>query len=184
MLSCSSQHLVLPPCRSYSVGGTLKTSRTSLVLAPVVAVGRKPNVLADQSAHQTSGSQSRGLFTLRENGARRSSLRGQFNLSRRLHFGSRGGDKQARAAFISPPADPQLLNTPDEEELQKVLGSVPIAPRAPKALITWSLVGGLLWKQKVRLTLAFLALAASTTCTLTMPLFSGKLCLLRNFCSY
>ncbi len=75
----------------------------------------------------------------------------------------------AQAAFISPPADPQFLRV-DEEE---VLGSVPVAPRGPKPIITWGLIAGLLWKQKLRLSVAALALVAATTCTLTMPLFSG-----------
>ena len=75
----------------------------------------------------------------------------------------------AQAAFISPPADPQFLR-PDEEE---VLSSVPVAPRGPKPIVTWGLIAGLLWKQKLRLTVAAMALVAATTCTLTMPLFSG-----------
>lgn len=57
--------------------------------------------------------------------------------------------------------------------MEEVLGSVPVAPRGPKPIITWGLVAGLLWKQKLRLTVAAMALVAATTCTLTMPLFSG-----------
>ncbi|KAG0575564.1 hypothetical protein KC19_5G012700 [Ceratodon purpureus] len=79
----------------------------------------------------------------------------------------------ARAAFISPPADPQFLRL-DKDGMEEVLGSVPVAPRGPKPIITWSLVAGLLWKQKLRLAVAAMSLVAATTCTLTMPLFSGK----------
>lgn len=86
---------------------------------------------------------------------------------------SQGGP---RAAFISPPADPQFMKLEDDG----VLGSVPVAPRGPKPIITWSLVAGLLWKQKLRLTVAAAALVAATTCTLTMPLFSG-LCITAFF---
>lgn len=78
-----------------------------------------------------------------------------------------------QAAFISPPADPQFLSL-DKDGMEGVLGSVPVAPRGPKPIITWGLVAGLLWKQKLRLTVAAMALAAATTCTLTMPLFSGE----------
>jgi hypothetical protein len=77
-----------------------------------------------------------------------------------------------QATFISPPADPQFLRL-DQDGMEEVLGSVPVAPRGPKPIITWSLVAGLLWKQKLRLTVAAMALVAATTCTLTMPLFSG-----------
>lgn len=78
-----------------------------------------------------------------------------------------------KAAFISPPADPQFANL-DNDGMEDVLGSVPVAPRGPKPIITWSLVLGLLWKQKLRLSVAAMALLAATTCTLMMPLFSGK----------
>lgn len=85
-----------------------------------------------------------------------------------------GGCGRTRAAFISPPAEPQYLNSREREDMQEeVLGSVPVAPRGPKRIITWSLVAGLLWKQKLRLALAAFALVAATACTLTMPLFSG-----------
>lgn len=85
-----------------------------------------------------------------------------------------GGCVRTRAAFISPPAEPQYLNAREREDMQdEVLGSVPVAPRGPKRIITWRLVAGLLWKQKLRLALAAFALVAATTCTLTMPLFSG-----------
>lgn len=77
-----------------------------------------------------------------------------------------------KAAFISPPADPQFANL-DNDGMEDVLGSVPVAPRGPKPIITWSLVLGLLWKQKLRLSVAAMALLAATTCTLMMPLFSG-----------
>jgi hypothetical protein len=81
----------------------------------------------------------------------------------------------ARAAYISAPADPQFLRGPDEDEIKREsLGVLPVATRGPKPIITWGLVGSLLWRQKVRLGLALMALVASTACTLTMPLFSGK----------
>ncbi|KAH8961884.1 hypothetical protein BDL97_05G071900 [Sphagnum fallax] len=81
----------------------------------------------------------------------------------------------ARAAYISAPADPQFLRGPDEDEIKtELLGVLPVATRGPKPIITWGLVGSLLWRQKVRLGLALMALVASTACTLTMPLFSGK----------
>jgi len=80
----------------------------------------------------------------------------------------------ARAAYISAPADPQFLRGPDEDEIKtELLGVLPVATRGPKPIITWGLVGSLLWRQKVRLGLALMALVASTACTLTMPLFSG-----------
>lgn len=80
----------------------------------------------------------------------------------------------ARAAYISAPADPQFLRGPDEDEIKReLLAVLPVATRGPKPIITWGLVGSLLWRQKVRLGLALMALVASTACTLTMPLFSG-----------
>lgn len=81
----------------------------------------------------------------------------------------------AKAAYISAPADSQFLHGPDEDEIKReLLGVLPVATRGPKPIITWGLVGSLLWRQKVRLGLALMALVASTACTLTMPLFSGK----------
>lgn len=56
-----------------------------------------------------------------------------------------------------------------------MLVSVPVAPRGPKPIITWSLTLGLLWKQKLRLSVAAMALVVATTCTLMMPLFSGEI---------
>ena len=81
----------------------------------------------------------------------------------------------AQSAYVSPPADARYLSSVfgDEDDAEEVLGSIPVAPRGPKPVITLSIVGNLLGKQKVRLALALLGLFGATTCTLVVPIFSG-----------
>lgn len=79
----------------------------------------------------------------------------------------------ARAAYISAPAsDPNSLfffnadgdsSKFDDAELKR-----------PKEVITWKLIGRLLMEEKLRLALSAFALFGCTSCTLSMPLFSGR----------
>lgn len=102
------------------------------------------------------------------------------------------GRRCIRMAYISPPAYPDFLSqgggkdTDEEEEEEeeeeddaddpsKSSNSKQLTQsrRRPKVLITWALVSSLLMKEKLRLLGAVIGLALGTTCTLTMPLFSG-----------
>lgn len=79
-----------------------------------------------------------------------------------------------RAAYISAPAaDPHSLEFIDEEAdgYSKFIVAL---PRKPREVITWGLLRSLLMKEKWRLALSTFALLGCTTCTLSMPLFSGR----------
>ncbi|MCO5581757.1 hypothetical protein L7F22_035645 [Adiantum nelumboides] len=79
----------------------------------------------------------------------------------------------ARAAYISAPAaDPNSLYYSNsgnghseffDEELKR-----------PTEVITWKLIGRLLLEEKLRLALSALALVGCSSCTLSMPVFSGR----------
>lgn len=84
------------------------------------------------------------------------------------------GASLARAAYISAPAaDPNSLYFFSGEDDPS--GFVDAEPKRPKDVITWRLVGKLLLEERWRLALSALALFGCTSCTLSMPLFSGQL---------
>ncbi|PIN26575.1 Peptide exporter, ABC superfamily [Handroanthus impetiginosus] len=60
------------------------------------------------------------------------------------------------------------------EDDPKIDGSE-VAERQPVEVISWGLLWKLVWLQKWRVLLSVLALLGCTTCTLTMPLYSGRL---------
>ncbi|XP_077248610.1 non-intrinsic ABC protein 8 [Tasmannia lanceolata] len=84
----------------------------------------------------------------------------------RIH---RGG---TRAAYISAPAsDPNLSsisNDPNVSESNSPSIESPIA-------VSWGLVWSLLIQHKLGLAVSFVSLIGGTTCTLSMPIFTGKL---------
>jgi len=73
-----------------------------------------------------------------------------------------------RAYAAAPASDPNFAD-PDP----KLAGSDPENAR-PRNVITWSLLCTLLMKHKLRLALAVATLFACSTCTLSMPIFSGN----------
>ncbi|KAH1233746.1 ABC transporter B family member 28 [Glycine max] len=73
-----------------------------------------------------------------------------------------------RAYAAAPASDPNFAD-PDP----KLAGSDPENAR-PRNVITWSLLCTLLMKHKLRLALAVATLFACSTCTLSMPIFSGR----------
>lgn len=87
-----------------------------------------------------------------------------------------GASKRAfspSAAYISAPAvDPNSLHFDEEEaDSSNFLDAI---PKRHKEAISWRLLGSLLMKEKWRLALSAFALIGCTTCTLSMPLFSGR----------
>ncbi|XP_052723038.1 ABC transporter B family member 28 isoform X2 [Vigna angularis] len=72
-------------------------------------------------------------------------------------------------AYVTAPASDPNFGDPDP----KLIGLV--AEKAkPQNVITWSLLCTLLMNHKLRLALVFATLFACSTCTLSMPLFSGR----------
>eukprot|EP00250_Pteridium_aquilinum_P002577 c12800_g1_i1 orf=236-2461(-) len=87
--------------------------------------------------------------------------------------GSPGRASLPRAAYISAPAaDPNSLFFFNADD--KPSGFDDSEPKIPKEVITWKLIGKLLLEEKWRLALSALALFGCTSCTLSMPLFSGR----------
>lgn len=75
-----------------------------------------------------------------------------------------------QAAYISPPAaDPHI----ELESSEKALANNGIEG-AKTVPIRWSHIGALVFRHKLRVALSAFALVASTACTLTMPIFSGR----------
>ncbi|KAM7274304.1 hypothetical protein ACFE04_028968 [Oxalis oulophora] len=75
------------------------------------------------------------------------------------------------SAYVSGPAsDPNVIES--KPEIQNTI-TQPEAPK-PTNLITWGLLWNLLMKHKLRLLASVLALIGATTCTLSMPIFSGR----------
>ncbi|XP_027358061.1 ABC transporter B family member 28 isoform X2 [Abrus precatorius] len=73
-----------------------------------------------------------------------------------------------RAYVTGPATDPNLCD-PDP----KLLGLAPEETK-PRNVITWNLLCTLLMKHKLRLAVSVATLFACTTCTLSMPIFSGR----------
>ncbi|KAH9318642.1 hypothetical protein KI387_020411 [Taxus chinensis] len=76
------------------------------------------------------------------------------------------------AAYISPPADIVEAHDTRDNDGDNDNGNGIAEPAVP---ISWSVIGKLLLAHKLGLALSVLALFASTACTLSMPIFSGKL---------
>ncbi|TKY45105.1 ABC transporter B family member 28 [Spatholobus suberectus] len=72
-------------------------------------------------------------------------------------------------AYVTAPASDPNFGDPDP----KLDGLAPENAK-PQRVITWSLLCTLLMKHKLRLALAVATLFACTTCTLSMPIFSGR----------
>ncbi|XP_047176952.1 ABC transporter B family member 28 [Vigna umbellata] len=72
-------------------------------------------------------------------------------------------------AYVTAPASDPNFGDPDP----KLIGLVPEKAK-PQNVITWSLLCTLLMNHKLRLALVFATLFACSTCTLSMPLFSGR----------
>ncbi|XP_065029059.1 ABC transporter B family member 28 isoform X2 [Musa acuminata AAA Group] len=73
----------------------------------------------------------------------------------------------ARAAYVSAPAaDPDPV-AKDESPAADVLSLPPVA-------ISWSVIWSLLSRHKIRMAVSLASLVGCTSCTLAMPIFSGK----------
>ncbi|CAM6103486.1 unnamed protein product [Calypogeia fissa] len=82
-----------------------------------------------------------------------------------------------RAAYISPPGAPAeagyYRDSATEEEILKRLQE-DLEPPEREDLINSRLVRSLVFEEKKSLFIVFATLAAATTCTLSMPIFSGR----------
>lgn len=77
---------------------------------------------------------------------------------------------RVQAAYISPPAaDPHF----ELESSKTALTNIGIEG-SKTVPIRWSLIGALVFRHKLRVALSAFALVASTACTLTMPIFTGR----------
>ncbi|PON57833.1 ATP-binding cassette containing protein [Trema orientale] len=74
-------------------------------------------------------------------------------------------------AYVSGPASDPIVAEPDP----KIDDSDSSKPKQPSpSVVTWELLLRLLLKHKLRLALSLVALVGCTTCTLSMPIFSGR----------
>ncbi|KAI4383086.1 hypothetical protein MLD38_008966 [Melastoma candidum] len=71
-------------------------------------------------------------------------------------------------AYVTGPASDAIFSEPEP----KFAASGP--PEKEEEVIGWGLLCGLLWRHRLRLGVALVTLVGCTTCTLSMPLFSGK----------
>ncbi|KAJ4849453.1 ABC transporter B member 28 [Turnera subulata] len=76
------------------------------------------------------------------------------------------------SAYVSGPASDPIFCEPDRKIDQQEPQTEEKPP--PPKLITWGLLGSLLLRHKARLGLAALTLVGCTSCTLSMPIFSGR----------
>ncbi|KAI6696268.1 hypothetical protein NL676_016387 [Syzygium grande] len=83
---------------------------------------------------------------------------------------TRGSSSIARAYVTGPASDP-IVSEPDPKFDGKDSGDE--EPR-PRDVITWGLLWSLLAEHKLRLCASAVALVGCTTCTLSMPIFSGR----------
>ncbi|KAK7270818.1 hypothetical protein RJT34_26267 [Clitoria ternatea] len=72
-------------------------------------------------------------------------------------------------AYVTGPASDPNISEPDP----KIDASV-VEKEKPQSVITWNLLCTLLMKHKLRLAVSLATLFACTTCTLSMPIFSGR----------
>lgn len=89
-----------------------------------------------------------------------------------LRRGSNGVVARPPSAYVSGPASDPIVTEPDP----KVDSSNGAHGEnvEPPAAITWDLLWSLLMRDKLRLAVSAVALIGCSTCTLSMPLFSGK----------
>ncbi|CAL9756653.1 unnamed protein product [Musa acuminata subsp. burmannicoides] len=73
----------------------------------------------------------------------------------------------ARAAYVSAPAA-------DPDPVAKDESSAADVSSAPPAAISWSVIWSLLSRHKIRMAVSLASLVGCTSCTLAMPIFSGK----------
>lgn len=73
-------------------------------------------------------------------------------------------------AYVTGPASDPNFVEPDP----KIDGSTPEETEPPPRVITWELLSMLLMKHKLRIAVSVASLFACTTCTLSMPIFSGN----------
>ncbi|KAH9647269.1 hypothetical protein KPL70_025134 [Citrus sinensis] len=87
----------------------------------------------------------------------------------RAKFNSEG---TITCAYVSGPASDPIVSEPDPRINDSVSPSEKV--HSPPNLITWGLLWSLFLKHKLRLGLSVLTLIGCTTCTLSMPIFSGR----------
>ncbi|XP_044505619.1 ABC transporter B family member 28 [Mangifera indica] len=75
-------------------------------------------------------------------------------------------------AYVTGPASDPIVSEPDLKLRESDSRTEEI--QSPPNLITWGLLWSLLVKHKLRLGLSVLTLLGCTTCTLSMPIFSGR----------
>ncbi|MED6219947.1 ABC transporter B member 28 [Stylosanthes scabra] len=73
-------------------------------------------------------------------------------------------------AYVTGPASDPIF----DEQAPKLDGSGHDKPNPPPKVISWGLLWMLLTKHKLRLILSLATLIACSTCTLSMPIFSGR----------
>lgn len=93
----------------------------------------------------------------------------------RTNFNSKG---TITCAYVTGPASDPIVSEPDTNIDDSDSPSEKV--HSPPNLITWGLLWSLLLKHKLKLVLSVLTLVGCTTCTLSMPVFSGTT---RLFCS-
>ncbi|KAF3433038.1 hypothetical protein FNV43_RR24140 [Rhamnella rubrinervis] len=89
----------------------------------------------------------------------------------RLRYPAPSKTTTASFAYVSGPASDPIVSEPDPE----VDGSNSKAePPSPPSVVSWGLLWRLLLKYKLRLALSAVTLIGCTSCTLSMPIFSGR----------
>ena len=78
----------------------------------------------------------------------------------------------ATFAYVSGPASDPIVTEPDPKPDPTPDPAPP--PPPPPSVVSRGLLWRLLMKHKLRLALSALALVGCTTCTLSMPIFSGQ----------
>ncbi|PKA61119.1 ABC transporter B family member 28 [Apostasia shenzhenica] len=81
-------------------------------------------------------------------------------------------DGAARAAYVSAPASEPDATTENGTGRSKEAGSLAAIPSIPP--VSWGVIWPLLSQHKLRIVVSMASLLGCTSCTLAMPIFSGK----------
>ncbi|XP_062186828.1 ABC transporter B family member 28 [Phragmites australis] len=93
---------------------------------------------------------------------------------RRLHALRLGRPRPPRAYISAPAPGPEAAYAPPSLDAAAAAADVAAAICSSSDAVTWAGVWALLSQHKARIVVSLAALLACTTCTLSMPLFSGR----------
>lgn len=97
----------------------------------------------------------------------------EFRLGLRPRISERLSYATIASANVTGPAYDAFVSEGNEFKVEDSVDSTTVAAQ-PTYLISWGLLWKLVSRHKLRLLLCILTLVGCTTCSLTMPIYSGK----------